>query len=1283
MHFNTCNLLRMLTLRRVSPTLAALALLVLAATVLAPATALPSLGGLHALLLGYVLLVGAIVARYSATNLRGQPHQQRFAILLLAAVLSLAVMVGTEVLLVSAVGATLSGWMLVGLVGHRHDAPARRAAQVVRRHLLLGDLALWSAVLVHLLDGPGALVAVGIVVACVARTALVPAHRWLPETSEAPSPVSALLHGGVVNGGLMLVLVHWDLVAAQTSALVVLGVAGLASVALGLAQARLRPDVKGRLASSTTSQMGLGAVALSLGLPQVALIHLLGHGLWKAWLFLRAGGAVARSRASAPLPLSPEDPARPTAALSAAVLAVTAGAGVLGLGLLLGRALDLPGGLALPAVVAAALAGAAVLEALRLERTTGLLRLGLATAGPLLVVGYLLLVVLADRATHVWFSAGEVTAPAVLGLAAGAIVLALALGSARLKTGSTSTLAGLVAPTLLPPGALPAAHLRSLPADDPSHGQRDGQCGEPTSVPDVRAVAEVAAGSVSTAWPLASLVAVNPLADLERFPVEDAAAMVADLHGRDPRPSLGLFLDLHARGVISRAALATAMAETPGRLQGHDLDTFLAVSRDGAARAAGAALRVRACDASAARPGRLAPGEVLDLQAASWTARAWSTDSGLDPWTLWHTSVTSPTHGLVWRQRGVSAWAQSLPTQAQAAVPVLWQQLRGRLGGVDLLSYAAALLTAAPGWTGHAKWRATHGGEPGALVSLLALRMALDLVLSDAAGDRGRDAAPGPGSSPEGRLARDAVGVWQRALDLSARDGLVNALAQPAQPAAQPAPPRPTPLRARPSVQSVWCIDVRSERVRRAAEHTAGHETFGYAGFFGAPVRHVDLDGCTGDLCPGLLSPALDVHEAPRSLRLGEALHRWVTRVGRQPVASFGYAEVNGLPALTATLAATWDGARWRRLSRALTGADPARVEPGEGLPHEVAVEVAAGLLTATGLAEDAGEVVVLVGHASSTENNAFAAAYDCGACGGHRGALNAQLVAEALNDPAVRAALAARGLALPADTVVVAAQHDTTADRVVPVHRAGTHLTATALRAVSELDEAAGRAAAEREVLLPGRSPRHTLAQRAADWSEPMPEWGLAGNLALVVGPRGLTAGLDLGGTAFLHSYEPALDPDGSVLAAVMAGPVVVTQWINAQYYASTSAPHLLGSGDKTTHNVVGGVGVITGAHGDLRTGLPWQAVADHDPGADAADSSVLRHLPARHLVVVAAPRDRVHAVVQGHAGLRDAVAHGWLQLLVVEDASTEGRRTLVELGRDLHWRGVVPQHPSRVRVG
>lgn len=1263
MHFITCNFLRMLILSRVSRVLTTAALFAVATGLLAPVFALPALGGLHALLLGYVLVVGAVVAHYSATNLRGQRHQQRYAALLLLTVAALAVMVASGDLVVSAVGASVSGWALTGLVAHRGDESARRAARVVGWHLGGGDLALWGAVLTHLLGGPDAVVAVGIAVACVARSALVPAQRWLPETSEAPSPVSALLHGGVVNGGLMLVLVHWSVVSGQPVALAVLGACGVISVALGLLQGRLRPDVKGRLASSTNAQMGLGALALSLGLPEVALLHLLGHGLWKGWLFLRAGGAIAR--ASSP---SPRPGARSGVAPTAAALA--AGASVLGAGLLLGRSHDLPGGLALPSVVAAALAGTAALEAARLERVRRGLRALMVAGGPTAVLAYLGGVVVLERGTHTWFEGTVTAAPTTWGLMAGALVVALGLAAVRLRPSSTSAVAALVSPGLLPPGARPARDVRALGASEAS--------GELTPHRP-SAIAEVAASSVPTSWPLTSLVAVNPLADLERFPVEDAAAMVARQHGRDPRPTLGLFLDLQGRGVIPRSALRTALQEVPNRLRGQDLDTFLAVSRGGATTSPGAPLRVRACDLAPAGRGGFPASHALELQTASWTARAWSEPSGLDPWTLWRTQASRHLHDVAWRQRGVSAWARTLPEDAESAVRVLWQQVRPRLAGVDLVSYAASLLTAAPGWTGHAKWRVAHGGEPGALVSLLALRMALDLVLSS--GSRRRPAAtlaPAVVEPPtaERILARETVAVWQRALDLSARNGLVTALAR-SDARAGAGGDHVTASR----VQSVWCIDVRSERVRRAAERSPDHETFGYAGFFGAAVRHVDADGHSEALCPGLIAPALDLHDHAQPLRPGEALHRWVTRVGRQPAATFGYAELNGAPALAATLATSVSGARWRRTSQQVTGSAPTAVAPGPGLPHEVAVEAAAALLTVTGIAARPGEVVVLVGHASSTENNAFAAAYDCGACGGHRGALNAVLVAESLEDPDVRTALAARGLMLPATTTFVAAQHDTTTDRVVLVRRDTGPVDPRAAEAVAELDRAAARAADERRHLLPGQ--RRDLHQRAADWSEPMPEWGLAGNLALVVGPRTLTAGLDLGGTAFLHSYEPDLDPDGSVLAAVMAGPVVVTQWINAQYFASSSAPGLLGSGDKTTHNAVGGIGVLTGAHGDLRTGLPWQAVADRDPEADAADSSVLRHLPARHLVVVAAPRSRVQEMLRGHRGLRDAVAHGWVQLIVVEESPSGEGRTLGELGRDLDWHDVVPQQPSRVHAG
>lgn len=1237
-------------------------------------TPLPSGAGLHLLLLTYVSVVGALVARYVATNLRGQRRQRRFAVLLVATVLALALMVATGHLVLSAVGATLSGWTLAALVSHREDPAARRAARTVRRHLVVGDVALWAAVGVHLLDGPGTATALALVVACVVRSTLAPAHRWLPETSEAPSPVSALLHGGVVNGGLMLLLIHWSLVSTSGSALLLLGLAGGASVALGLAQLRLRPDVKGRLASSTSAQMGLGALALALALPQAALVHVLGHGLWKGWLFLRAGGSVARASAPAALPLRHAQASRSPAVVLGA--GVAGGLAVLAGGLLLGNWLDVPGGLALPAGLAATLTAVAVVEAVRLERTGRPLRSWLALGSVLAMTGYLASVALLDLAIHGWFAQARPPVAIAWSLLVVAGIVVVAASVARWQPHTATGAAVLAGPGLLPPGARLRGDVRDLAAAH--RAPTLGPDGDAAPFGDLDSVALVASSSVGTAWPLHSLVAVNPLADLERFPVEDAARMVARLHGRDPRPSLGHFLDLHARGIVSRGCLEQALTESGDR-HGvpQDLETFLAVSRDGARATDGAPLRVRACDLVPARGRGRTTAELLDLHAASWTARAWGQAGGrpavTDPWTLWRTSASRPAYDLAWGLRGASAWVRTLPASPHAAASVLWPRLRERVG-VDVLTYAASVLTAAPGWTGHAKWRAGHGDDPDALVQLLALRMALDLLLAHAHAPQAAPPEPPAQARTEPGPAHAAVAVWQRALDLAARDGLVGALTSGE---TKSGPGVPSPV-AVPSVQSVWCIDVRSERVRRFVETVPGHHTHGYAGFFGAAVRHVDADGTSADLCPGLLRPGSEVRDLPQQLSTGAAVHRWVTRIGRHPAASFGYAEINGLPALLASLLGDLAPARWRRAAQRFSGSGVGRVQPGPRLPHDVAVEAAQGLLLTTGLAWTTAPVVVLVGHASSTENNAFAAAYDCGACGGHQGALNALLVADALNEPTVRAALAERGLEVPEEVVFVAAQHDTTTDEVRWVGGPSPQDDPRVARALTELDAAGARAAEERRVLLPGLG-RRPLKDRAADWSEPMPEWGLAGNLALVVGPRDLTAGLDLGGTAFLHSYEADRDPDGSILASVMAGPVVVTQWINAQYHASTSAPTLFGSGDKTVHNVVGGTGIIAGAHGDLRTGLPWQAVADHDVADDGADTSILRHLPARHLVVVAAPRDRVETAVRANPGLRAAVGHGWLQLLVVEQAPGSAHRVMAELGRELRWSPVEAAGPPR----
>lgn len=153
----------------------------------------------------------------------------------------------------------------------------------------LAAVALPGPLPLRLLD----LVAVLVVVAGVSRSALLPLHRWLPATLAAPTPVSALLHAGVVNGAGVLLLAVGPLVLASTvGTWLAFGLAATtAVVALGVML--VRADVKGALAWSTSAQMGFMVVLVTIGAFGAALVHLVGHGLYKAAAFLGAGGRVA------------------------------------------------------------------------------------------------------------------------------------------------------------------------------------------------------------------------------------------------------------------------------------------------------------------------------------------------------------------------------------------------------------------------------------------------------------------------------------------------------------------------------------------------------------------------------------------------------------------------------------------------------------------------------------------------------------------------------------------------------------------------------------------------------------------------------------------------------------------------------------------------------------------------------------------------------------------------------------------------------------------------------
>ena len=183
-------------------------------------------------------------------------------------------------------------------------------------------------------------------------------------------------------------------------------------------------------------------------------------------------------------------------------------------------------------------------------------------------------------------------------------------------------------------------------------------------------------------------------------------------------------------------------------------------------------------------------------------------------------------------------------------------------------------------------------------------------------------------------------------------------------------------------------------------------------------------------------------------------------------------------------------------------------------------------------------------------------------------------------------------------------------------------------------------RNAHDRAVRLPGNPDR--VRDRGRDWAQVRPEWGLAGNAAFVIGPRSITAGHDLGGRVFLHSYVADRDPDGVALETIMTAPLVVAQWISAQYYFSTVDPDVFGAGDKMLHNPVGGIGVVVGQSGDLAVGLPLQSVMLGDQRA---------HDPLRLLAVVQAPLDRIERIILRNSGLRQLVEGEWIHVVAREN--------------------------------
>lgn len=683
-------------------------------------------------------------------------------------------------------------------------------------------------------------------------------------------------------------------------------------------------------------------------------------------------------------------------------------------------------------------------------------------------------------------------------------------------------------------------------------------------------------------------------------------------------------------------------------------------------------------------------------EISKWCAAYW--DEGQAAWTMpwrrlpfyaaWRASTSLDRTAEVMGFAGFREALASLPDDPVATIEMVVDALG--LPADVLEGYLHRALFSVRGWASYARYlgwfQELEGQDDDTVIQVLAVRLAWDYALYTLHREATfRSAWQESVVTMQGVVSnhdqdRDLLvdAILQSALEASYRRALTEALANPPETSRTP--------ESRPPLQMAFCIDVRSEVFRRVLEKVAPQaETIGFAGFFGFPLEYVPIGKTRGQAhCPVLLTPKFVVPEAVAGANDDETkeilglrlLRRRASKTWKSfkssAVSSFVFVETAGL-AFAAKLISDATGTTRTVTHPSADGLDAKTVsrlapdiEPGvlgtrkTGLGDEERIQVAESALRAMSLTRDFARLVVFAGHGSTTVNNPHASGYDCGACGGNPGDANARVAALVLNDEQVRVGLRQRGIDIPDDTWFVGALHDTTTDEIRVFDRE--RVPESHLGDLQSLDAWVERASSlarlERSALLntgSGNVEERVIA-RSRDWSQVRPEWGLARNAAFIAAPRARTRGIDLEGRVFLHDYDSRQDSDWSVLESILTAPVVVATSINLQYYGSAVDREAFSSGNKVLHNVVGTLGVLEGNGGDLRVGLPWQSIHD---------GHRLVHEPLRLNVLIEAPTDRIDAVLEKHANVRELVDNGWLHLLALGDGHDAYLRDPIEG----HW--------------
>jgi uncharacterized protein YbcC (UPF0753/DUF2309 family) len=766
--------------------------------------------------------------------------------------------------------------------------------------------------------------------------------------------------------------------------------------------------------------------------------------------------------------------------------------------------------------------------------------------------------------------------------------------------------------------------------------------------PILNGIAE-ASKVIGKTWPLYTFVASNPLSGYENTSFQEAVSAAKKHFNSNAFPAAELYRQAWEKGDIDKTILISLLKENK-LSESPEFYLKLMASRN--------------------QSEVLNDTQKLDRIMAKWLASFM--DEGLAEWEM---PFKSEGFYTAWRllavydsELGITSLKEIPKTSAEAL-----QQLLKDHAANDLVSIFTHHLAALPGWTGYIIHRAQSNSDwqleyPISLMDYLAVRIWTAQKLN-------LPFLPENNEDTLDTMVPNLQYLWLKAWEQSWQNKLVKTLEN------QSIAHKSSAKNKLPEAQLVFCIDTRSELIRRHVESKGNYETFGYAGFFGIAMDYESLnDGIIRKACPPIVSSAYTVSETAQANRDEQfSVYKkkieishfgvyFLKRMKNMLPSAFGYVEGSGffygLSLIGRTLLprqlykATNQKASKMEMMCQL---DINKAGKEDVLPLGITLEEKVGIVKSAfdlmGWKQFA-PLVIFAGHGSHSANNPFGSSLDCGACAASPGRHNARMLAKLANLPDVRKALTdSHNLMIPQNTIFIGAEHNTTTDDIVLFDSEIPESHKTLVQTLKTNLLKAQKTATQDRLGSKGNSVA-SAQQKANDWGETRPEWGLAKNAGFIVGPRSLTKNTNLGSRCFLHSYDWEMDKEGKALEGIMQGPMVVTQWINNHYYFSTVDNNTYGGGSKITHNITGKFGVVQGNGGDLKKGLPLQSLFGSD--------DVMYHQPLRLSVMIQAPTTRVSEILIRNENLKTLLDNEWIYLMVMDPTQ---KNQILRYTKSIQW--------------